>query len=165
MNKVVKRLLLQYNEYCDLLRIIDSLNRDLVLAKINKKLVQVKSLEKEIKICNNQLNRISDEMSFKDPITWIRYKYYAYKGTSSDISTLSDLVNHCLPESYICTKRFKYLSRYFDFSKIKGDTNLIKMISNKKLKMLNKNYDFMIGWQKYEYNIKSGIISKWKNFK
>src|SRR5579864_2288935 len=118
----VKRLILQYKEYLALDEEIKTLKQQKMatltkLAKLqNKRLSEVLSSQDkypEIQIINQgltlkklDLKRISDEMSFANPLIWMMYKDLAYKGASNEISTFGAFKQHCSPEGYICTKRF-----------------------------------------------------------
>ena len=165
MNKTVKRLILQYKEYQDVQKDIDKVKDLIIKQKLsNGNISRINYLNKKLLISVNLLNRISDEMTFKDPIVWILYKYYAYKGTVKDINNLNDLIQHCIPVDYVCTKRFKYLCGFVDISKYKPDINLKRFVNINDVKNLLKNVEFMEEWQKHEYWIDNGKIAKWKNF-
>ncbi len=165
MNKTVKRLIQQYKEYVSLGDEISKLKRELVCIKISHKHKEFDLLSTKIELKEILQNRISDEMSFKDPVIWILYKYFAYKGTNKNMNSLYDLIQHCLPEDYVCTKRFKYLSKYIDFSKFEKGIRLNRLVNLPEVKKIVANTDFMVGWQRYEYHIENGKIAKWKNYK
>ena len=165
MNKIVKRLIQQYKEYASVADEISKLRVEMLRSKMSNKRKEFDSLSAKIKMKEILQNRISDEMSFKDPIIWILYKYFAYKGTNKNMDSLYDLIQHCLPEDYVCTRRFKYLSKYIDISEIEKSIRLNSLVSLPEIKKLIVDPDFMAGWQKYEYYIEDGKIAKWKNFK
>lgn len=164
MKAETKRLILQYKEYTNITSKINNLNSRLIRYKILGEVNDKNDLKTKIKLLERLQSRISDEMSFKDPIIWIEYKYYAYKGTSKSINTLLDLYQHCLPKDYICTKRFNYLNKFIDTKKFKGGINLLDFLKKKCIKKIVENEKFMEGWQKYEYYINNGRIAKWENY-
>lgn len=165
MNKTVKRLIHQYNEYVEVSDKILKLKGKLLRSKLANKQNEFDLLSIELNLQEKLLNRISDEMSFKDHMVWILYKYYAYKGTNKNMDTLADLKQHCMPEDYVCTKRFEYLCSFVNLDKYDNTMTLNKFVVLPEISKLNENIDFMQGWQEYEYYIKKGKISKWKNYR
>lgn len=165
MKVETKRLILQYKEYNTVTTEINSLRNKLIKYKLQGEMTKLNKLSAKINLLEKLQSRISDEMSFRNPIVWIEYKYYAYKGTNKNMDTLSDLFQHCLPSEYVCTKRFKYLNKYINTDAYDKSTSLIDFINDKSTKRLLQDSQFMEGWQKYEYYIEDGRIAKWENYK
>lgn len=185
---VVDRLIMQYREYTVLsVKIADLENDKLAVAAKEAQSQEVslltvlqqnnnEELEKidvKIKIAKQDLQRVSDEMSFANHIIWLMYKYQAYKGASNEIATLGALRRHCSPIDYICTKRFQYLQTYLlehnaidinDESEFLDNMPLDDLIQQEMIVSLLNDLKFLELWKSYEYHISDSTIAKWKNF-
>jgi len=153
--KVVKRLILQYQEYISTMANISQLEEDYICNPSQL-------LEKNILNQKKLLDQISNEMTFADPIIWIIYKHLAYQNTPKAINTLGDLRHHCEPIDYICTKRFKFLKQYISQDNLAFDLPLPKFYSSDEIMGLIQNQDFISQWQDQEYYIDNNQVAKWK---
>lgn len=162
-SRVVKRLILQFKEYEYLNVRIKDLENNKFLNKLKKNYKSVEELDKQINLLKLDRQKVSDEMTFANPIIWIMYKYKAYKNTNNEIKTVEEFINHCSPEGYICTKRYKFLSKYVKIDRFfnKKD-NLRKLYKSGILLEIVNNQEFMKSWKQNEYLIKDGKVSKWE---
>lgn len=171
--KIVKRLILQYGEYEFLQSEIKNLENQkfsLVLKKKNKDDAELKSVNKQLELLQKDLQQVSDEMTFANPIIWIMYKYEAYKNTPKAIKTMYDFRKHCEPDGYICTMRFRFLNKYLETKKTSlhdkklfpNEMSLKDLYANKIIIDLLRNYTFMKLWKENEYLKTNGFINKWK---
>ncbi|HWA52382.1 MAG TPA: hypothetical protein VG895_05005 [Patescibacteria group bacterium] len=164
--KTVKRLILQYKEYEILNEEIKKFENEkfkLILKKDNKK---IKELDKKINLLKLDLQQISDEMTFSNPIIWMMYKNEAYKNTSKEIETMRDFRKHCEPDGYICTNRFRFLNNYLnnvleDKNIFPDDMLLINLYKQKIIVDLLDNPEFMKKWKDSEYLKTNNQINKW----
>lgn len=169
--QVVDRLILQYKEYLYLNKKIKELENkkfaEILKSKSGKK---VKLIEDTIALVKTDLNQVSNEMTFANPIIWMMYKYRAYKNTSNEISTLEDFRKHCEPEGYICTARYKFLKEFMrknlsidlDNKSLYPDTlELDDFYTKKEITSLLENHQFLKMWKEKEYLITKNKINKW----
>lgn len=161
---VVKRLIMQFKEYEHLNLLIKDVESKKFIYKLKKNYKLTEELDNKLNLLKLDQQRVSDEMTFANPIIWIMYKYKAYKDTNNEIKTVEDFINHCSPVGYICTKRFKFVSRYMKFNKLFDlKDNLSKVYKSEALLKIVNNAKFMKLWKQNEYLIKDGRISKWQN--
>jgi hypothetical protein len=183
----VKRLILQYEEYANTLNSINRKenNKLALISKVSKKTnlsisqimedqdsyEEITKLNNEIDLLKLDLQQISDEMTFPNPIIWMMYKYKAYKGKSNEISNLRQFRNHCTPEGYICTERYKFLNDYLianhnkdlsNISKFPDDLELNKLYESDLLIDLCNDLSFMQQWKENEYLKTDGKVNKWE---
>ena|SRR5258708_4542839 len=181
----VKRLILQYQEYLALDTQIKSLKQEkislavkvakekgeILSAILSKEHPQLEKIDQRLKLVQWDLERISDEMSFADPLIWMIYKDLAYKGHRNEIATLGDFKQHCSPKDYICTKRFKFMKKYLkekygcdldDTSNFPSFLLLANFYMTPQILILLDDFDFMSKWKKHEYLIKDQKIAKWQ---
>ena len=169
--QVVNRLILQYKEYLYLNKKIKALENNKFAELLKSKTVdKVKEIDKEIELLKTDLDQVSNEMTFANPIIWMMYKYTAYKNTSNEISTLQDFRKHCEPEGYICTQRYRFLNNYLinvsnidlnDKYKFPDGMNLSKLYKSKFIVRLSEDSKFMELWKDYEYHRTLGKVNKW----
>jgi len=178
----VDRLIMQFKEYSFLSNLIKQIDEKmfLVMAKIAKEssrdLVQIKeevsdhpeliALEKQKQIHIRLLARLSDEMTFANPLIWMMYKHKAYQGTSTEIATIEDFRRHCEPADYICGKRYRFLLKELDIKiddegSFAGKASLKDLYSHKSILQASLDNSFMQKWQENEYRITNNHINKW----
>jgi hypothetical protein len=118
--------------------------------------------------------KISDSMTFSNPIVWMMYKYHAYQGTNHQISTYGDLKKHSLEHDGICSKRFNFLKNYLyesyefdilDERVFSNDLYLKEFFQDKTIQQLLQNKDFIKQWRHYEFYIENKKVAKWGNYK
>lgn len=168
-NKIVDRLILQYNEYIALQNEIEKLQNEKLM--LITKDISTNEVDKKIKLLKLDQNQISDEMTFADHIIWMIYKYKAYKGKPNEISNLRQFRNHCSPQGYICTTRYNFLRDYVlksqsididDSTKFSDDTSLKTFYSSVLMTNLLHDLHFLDQWKSNEYFKSNGLINKWK---
>lgn len=152
--KIVEKLIDQYQLYVDLLGQIKS-----------EKFKSLKdtNLGSQIRNMETILERWGDEMSFPLPSIWMMYKYEAYKNTDKEIKIVEDFVDHCSPDGYICTERFKFINKFLpeDFwSNLKDD--LLKYTNHAEIIKLENDPKFTETWLANEFRIIDNKINKWK---
>lgn len=180
----VDRLIRQYQEYVHLDAEIKQLDEQafLLMGKLAKEHelsladIQTKrsdypelvSLDLQKKIYERMLNRLSDEMTFANPLIWMMYKHKAYKGTSTEIATIDDFRRHCAPVDYICGKRYRFLveklhGKLDSEELFPSDTSLDHLYRDEIILELCMDPDFMKEWQEQEYKISQNRINKWNS--
>ena len=185
--KAVDHLLDQYNDYLKVSAVIDELRTEQVktairLAKaaglsfttvLTENREEIKEIGERISFSKRELQRISDEMTFADPVIWVMYKYRAYAGTSKAIVDMEDLRAHCRPDGYICTKRYSFLRDYLrenesldleDKSSYSDDLDLAQFCHRPEILALHKDESFLSRWQSYEYYQCDQRVAKWENY-
>ncbi len=118
-----------------------------------------KEKEGEIK-----LQAISDSMFFENPVVWMMYKYFAYRGTPAELSTMRDFRAHCSKPDYICTKRFTFVGTKTDLARFSDDAELPSVYASAALLKLVEHKEFMDAWRAYEFHKDGDRIAKWENF-
>jgi nicotianamine synthase len=117
--------------------------------------------------------RISDAMTFANPIVWMMYKHQAYKKTSHAITTLGDLKEHCSDPDDICAKRFHFLSQSLrqwyaknitDTAQFPDATPLEHIYQSAMLQSVVHNKKCMHLWEKAEYYLDKGRVAKWEKY-
>jgi hypothetical protein len=154
---LVDKLLVQYKNYMDIFSQIKDVKFEILKSSDEEKV----KLENKLSVLNTILSRLSDEMTFPSPSIWMMYKYNTYKGTDKEIKTVKDFTDHCSPEGYICTRRYKFFVNYFDMSKYTNDQDLEIVFNSKDLHDLECDILFINKWIEKEYNIENNKISKW----
>jgi hypothetical protein len=186
--KVVERLVMQFHEYDNWTKIIAQLESELLqqathLAHASEKplsaIITASDMYPDLQTINSELalarldqQRVSDEMSYQNHIVWMMYKHTAYKGTPSEIPTVGSFQRHCSPKDYICTKRYMFLKDWLegkgvnieDESIYPKDMPLDKYCNQPVFAELLTDVMFLEQWKYYEYFVRDGQISKWKNF-
>jgi len=161
---VVKRLIMQFKEYEHLNLLIKDIENKKFIYKLKKNYKLTEAIDYKLNLLKLDQQRISDEMIFANPVVWMMYKYEAYKNTNNEIKTVEDFVNHCSPVGYICTKRFKFVSKYLDIKNLfRLKDKLSKVYKSEALLKIVNNPNFMKSWKENEYLIKDNKISKWQN--
>ena len=162
---IVDRLIVQYKEYLFLSAVVSEAETKAVLAKISGT-----NTSGELGIVKKIQNRLSDEMTFYTPHIWMLYKHRAYSGTAKEIATVSDFIDHCSPEGYICTKRFKFLEAWLKENKqvnirelLLEDDSFSTLIRHPELQELETNEHLIQQWLEHEFAIVDNTIAKWQN--
>ncbi len=183
--QVADRLIMQYGEYVFLSAKIKGLEDEkfrMILAIAKERSIGVQDALKQeadgmlkrmneiIALYRIDLERVSDEMTFPNPLIWMTYKYKAYKGTSSEIATMGDFRRHCAPAGYICTARFGFMRDYMedknrininDKARYPDEIKLPDFYLSKEAVGLLADTDFMSEWKRREYLITENKINKW----
>ncbi len=184
--KVVCRLIMQYEEYLFLSEAIRELENERFtsIARVAKEKNTsistftgnlagrefLKSIDQKISLYKTDLQRLSDEMTYPNHYIWMMYKDKAYQDTSMEIATLADLRRHCSPLGYICTIRFKFFSEYLkeykkndlnDYKKYPDNIKLSDFYNFEEITALLEDTDFLIQWKQHEYLITGDTINKW----
>lgn len=187
---IVSRLILQYQEYMALaeeIKILEDqklseLNQ--ISTKENKDIMSllssqddieiIKKLNRQISLIQQDLQQISDEMTFANHLIWMMYKYKAYKGKVNEISDLKRFRTHCSPEGYICTERYKFLQKYLlnkynidinDVTKFPDNLDLEEFYNNDLIISLFDDLEFLELWKTNEYLKSDSKINKWNTVK
>jgi hypothetical protein len=160
---IVRRLVVQYSEYVLLAEARNVAEQQYALSKISHSLSNGNH-----KIIRRIEDRLSDEMTFYTPRIWMLYKYTAYKNSPKEISTFGDLIEHCSPKGYICTKRFHFIKEWlFKDKKVNllgifsEQESIRTAIDNPIISSLESNADFMNKWLDNEFCIIDSSIAKW----
>ena len=178
-------LLEQYREYLSINDKLDALKSEQMKAAISigaesgkpfaivlqEQPAEIAELTKQIDRTASDLQRISDEMTFADPVVWMMYKYKAYQGTSQAITDMQDFRKHCSKPGYICTKRYLFLNGYLkgrgidlnDVTAFPDDLKLLEVYTNETLVSLPEDTEFMSEWNRHEYHEVDGRVAKWEN--
>lgn len=170
--EAVTKLLVMYQQHTSLLSTLNEVEGRYAKAKIlNKPIIELSAERRRL---SEQLQHISDTMTFSDPLVWIQYKYYAYQNDAQPITTMHDFRVHCSKPGYICTKRFEFLNKAlikYGFQNLSDKQayddalDLSELFRNKGLNALLKDELFMNKWNLYEYHREEGIVAKWKNYR
>jgi len=171
IRQATAQLLEMYEEYKRLAREIAEFSTQLARAKI---LGTATDIDKQrYAKMTDQLQDISDEMTFAHPLIWIGYKYEAYKNETQPIRTMKDLRVHCNKEGYICTKRFSFLNDQLqkhhlpplsNRDQYPEDVSLGDVMQDMALRTLCDDEKFLTLWQSYEFFKKEGAAAKWQNY-
>lgn len=181
----VEHLLQQYQEYLAVSQSIDQLKdkqmkvaielgtaRGVPFSTILKEHpAKIMTINQDMEVAEQNLQRISDEMTFANPVVWMMYKYKAYTGTSQAITDMADFRKHCSKPGYICTKRYQFLNKQLNQRGIDLNDPIRypdEMILEEAYKLpalvaLAQDEDFMTLWNRYEYNQDNGRVAKWEN--
>lgn len=178
-------LLEQYKEYLSVNDKLDALKSEQMKAAIRigtqsgqpfaivlrEQPDEIAELTAQIESTADDLQRISDEMTFANPVVWMMYKYKAYQGTSQAITDMQDFRKHCSKPDYICTKRYLFLNEYLSRRGIDLNDNslypdtlaLPEVYGSKPLLTLLRDANFMAEWDRHEYHTVDGRVAKWEN--
>jgi hypothetical protein len=170
--KIVTRLLAQYSEYVLALKEQDSLRQRILATSSsqNPSIAEADHIRTTLENIELYSQRLSQEMSFAWPRIWMLYKLLAYANTPKAIVTLGDLRTHCLPEGYICTKRWAFLKRMssnYTYCEV-HDTNVFPdtmmledFLSIDHVHTFIHDPYLIKEWQRHEYFIQDDRIAKW----
>jgi len=167
----VEVLLRQYAQYTRLAQQEALTARALAKAKLKAK--PLDELLNEHTTLKDQLQKLSDEMTFATPAVWMQYKYEAYKHEAQPIRTMNDFRVHCSKPDYICTKRYTFLNQSLvrrgepslaDTHTYPDTLSLDEVLQTPALTHLLHDDDFMKAWAAYEYHTADGRVAKWENF-
>ncbi len=169
--ELVDALLVSYDEYKKLLSEKETISFQLA----KQKLIGGDSAEltSNLDRLENELQVLSDGMTFANPIVWLTYKYEAYKDESQPIRTIHDLRVHCAKPGYICTKRYAFLNqelqkrgnaRLSDGDVYLAGMDLEILLRSETLNGLSQDPHFLKAWDEYEFNKVGERIAKWENF-
>lgn len=134
---------------------------------------ELAGIERAVKRFEYELQTISDDMTFANPVVWMQYKFEAYAGTSQAIVDLDDFRKHCSKPGYICTKRFEFVNEWLrrsgadlrDESWLPGATQLDVAYSDDRIVALCIDEEFMRLWDSNEYHrMDNGRVAKWENY-
>ncbi len=185
--KLTDQLLGQYQDYMKITGQIDELkssqmNLAIELgAKTGKSFAQIleeqpheiKGIASKIAKAERDQQRVSDEMTFANPVVWMMYKFKAYAGTSTAIVDMEDFRKHCTPDGYICTTRFRFLRQYLldaglpdlnDVSTYPNALRLEKVYQLPELLALGTDPKFKKLWDEHEYHTENGRVAKWEDY-
>lgn len=187
-DSVVQRLIMQFREYDNWVKVIANLESEILQQATNiarssgqplGTVMAASYTDPELQALSSQLalaridqQRISDEMSYQNHIVWMMYKYAAYIGTPSAIPTVGAFQRHCSPKDYICTKRYTFLKHWLierdidmeNEIRFPKDMPLDEYFRQPIFTDLVKDIEFQKQWKKHEYYVADGNIAKWKNF-
>ena len=150
ISPAVKHLLKQYDDYKIINKRVQALSSQLAKAKILR--ADTKDLQVEYNRESKKLQKLSDDMTFDSPATWIGYKLEAYRQESQPILNMHDLRVHCSTPGYICTKRFIFLNRQLDAMNLPNLTDstafpdempLKKVLTTPQIKAVDSDENFM----------------------
>jgi release factor glutamine methyltransferase len=183
----VDHLLEQYQDYLRATNRIDELKSDQMALAIKlgqeagksfavilqEQPEQIRHAAEKVDQAVQEQQRISDEMTFANPVVWMMYKYKAYAGTSTAIVDMEDFRNHCRPEGYICTNRYHFLRNYIlekhcvdlnDLTAYPTDLRLDLVYTRPEITAAASDPKFMKQWDKHEYYTEKGRVAKWENY-
>lgn len=167
----VETLLQQYNLYKEVGNQLSGLSRQLAIAKAAG--LADNTLQGEYDRLSEELQGISDAMTYASPLVWIQYKNEAYKDEAQPIRTMHDFRLHCSKPGYICTKRFTFLDEYLRSLKkdslhdkaVYPDALLLsQLLTSRDLQALVTDDSFMKQWNRYEFYTEGGRVAKWENW-
>lgn len=167
----VQRLMMQYNEYLLLDRYLRQIEEErfVRLADLAKQTGKPVSMlrdtppDESAALVQTLQQRVSDEMTFANPLIWMMYKHRAYKDTSQEIATLDDLRRHCAPADYVCGKRFRFFNLRHPgvLDAFAPTTQLNDVYLHDSVLAASQDHSFMQEWQTHEYAIADNRIAKW----
>lgn len=138
------------------------------LAKLMRQYEEYKSASSEI-----EKERIGNEMTYADPVVWMMYKHYAYRGSDHDISTLGGMREHSAGHGGICAKRFDFLAATIkkkfgknirNSAEFADEMALADFYESELMDSVVLDEDFMRAWNEYEFYKKEGKVAKWQNY-
>jgi hypothetical protein len=140
------------------------------LAKARLLGMPTNELEAQHKHLTKKLQKISDAMTFADPLVWALYKYEAYADEPQSLRTLQDFRVHCSKPGYICTKRFTFVNTALRSQKLPTlqDTDIYPDAAQlsdifEVLHTLSQDVSFMQAWRAHEYYTRGDRVAKWEN--
>lgn len=161
-----------YDQYKTLLNKQSQLERQ--IAKVVLRGGDKAALSVEYARTKQELQALSDAMTFATPRIWIEYKYRAYAEEAQPIRTMHDFRVHCSKPGYICTKRFVFLNKSLQQNGRTGLDNrsaypdsmvLQEVLAAGDLAELENDEEFMTAWSQHEYFMDDGRVAKWENFR
>ena len=167
----VTKLLAQYEAYKKLQADLSRTSSLLARSKLRK--LPTAELQAQHNNLTQELQQLSDEMTFDSPYTWIQYKYEAYKAEAQPILTMHDLRVHCSKPDYICTKRYTFLnseldklgrSSLRDTKAYPDELSLQELLASELMEKLMENSELLEKWQAHEFYKQSGRVAKWEDF-
>jgi hypothetical protein len=169
--KEVDGLLAAYANYKQLLTIESELSmkraKRKIIGSIDEELVRMHEQTKQ------QLQSLSDSMTFSNPFVWIMYKFEAYKNEAQPIRTMRDFRIHCSKVGDICTKRFTFVNEQLvakgerslvDSNYYEDATLIDTLLEDRSINELMNDPVFMDLWNKYEFNTADGRVAKWESY-
>lgn len=167
----VENLLAKYQRYKELVETEASLSHRVAKMKlaqtVDEDLLKVHNEAKQ------QVQSLSDSMTFANPIVWMMYKYEAYQNEPQAIRTLQDFRIHCSKTGYICTKRFTFLNDWLlalaepsllDTTVYDGMMRLDEIYASPTFERLCVDPEFINQWSEYEFHRINGRPAKWENY-
>lgn len=166
----VDTLLAMYEEYKQLHRTEAEFLTQLAKAKVLG--INTDELAKKYLAAKEAVQKISDAMTFTNPIVWILYKFEAYAIDPQAIRTLQDFRIHCSKRDYICTKRFTFINQQLEQKGLptlsdpsrSEQQSLDDLASAPEIVALVDDPEFQHKWDAYEYFKQDNQIKKWENF-
>lgn len=176
----VERLILQYKEYVmltDHIQVLETEKLEMLARDAKEKGVSLSvvmasanedhAVNRWLSLLKTDVQQVSDEMTFANPLIWMMYKDKAYKGTSTEIKTWKDFKKHCEPEAYICGIRYRFLKSHFASegkaldTMFADDSGLMQIYQSREILDLCLDIDFMEEWKKQEYRKTDDKVNKW----
>lgn len=162
----VNKLLNMYERYKILQHEVDALGRSVARQKAAGIAPHADEYERK----KQELQALSDAMTFASPTIWMMYKYEAYKKETQPIRTMHDFRLHCSKPGYICTKRFEFVNESLEKRNlpILNDTGAFPDAEElprvyDALVPLEADDSFMTDWRKFEY-YQTDRVAKWENY-
>lgn len=150
------------------------------LAQLSEKLAKQKAagnqddvLKLEHERLTQELQDLSDSMTFANPIVWMMYKYEAYMGEAQPILNMHDFRLHCSKPGYICTNRFIFLNEQLarldyalmsDTDHYPDDMSLKEAFETAEIVRISDDADFRELWDRHEYHKDGSRVAKWEDF-
>lgn len=167
----VDTLLKMYDHYKELTETQAATSLKFAKAKITGNVSS--ELSEEYELIKNNIQQLSDDMTFANPIIWMMYKFEAYAHEAQPIRTMSDFRVHCSKEGYICTKRFTFLNEQLEKQGVKTlqdanaypDSQLLSEVTTlPEIVKTSTTTDFKELWDRYEFYQENGKAAKWMNY-
>lgn len=171
VNQAVDNLLGMYNQYKTINDEKSKLTSQLAKARLSGE--DYSDVAAKLDKRTAKLNKISDDMTFADPMVWMLYKYRAYQDEAQPILNMNDFRIHCSQPGYICTKRFIFTNRQLhnvhrptmdDRSAYPDDELLDKVVTSDAIVSLAADKSFMDQWKQHEYHMDADRVAKWEDF-
>jgi hypothetical protein len=163
------KLLGMYQQYKQLDATKTTLSRQLARAKLKNQ--PYSDIAAQHHAVAQQLQAVSDAMTFASPLIWMMYKLEAYANEAQPIRTMQDFRQHCSKPGYICTKRFVFLDTILAqrqlpllSDKVSYPDDALASAAYDTASLLSLDDDFMRQWNNYEYHHLDGRVAKWENF-
>lgn len=162
----VDQLLDMYTRYKTLQAEVDQLGRIVARQKAAGATPDTSEYERK----KQELQDLSDAMTFASPTIWMMYKHEAYQNEAQPITTMHDFRMHCSKPSYICTKRFEFVNESLEKRNLPTLADANAFPDTQKLSEvyeavapLEADAEFMADWRNYEYH-KTDRVAKWENY-
>ncbi|HMR73393.1 MAG TPA: hypothetical protein PKD68_05320 [Candidatus Saccharibacteria bacterium] len=162
-------LLAMYQRYKLVNEQVQRAGRELAQVKLHRSVTT--ELAASYNLLRDELQTLSDDMTFSCPTVWMRYKFEAYAGEAQPIRTMHDFRLHCSKPGYICTKRFHFVNAALlargaatldDPSKFPDDILLVDACEA--IRILEADPECMAAWQQHEYYRDNGRVAKWETY-